>query len=305
MPYRGTAARYHSPVPLFFVGTTPLQRDSLQVSFPHSAVPYRYCPPRRGYQRYHSPTALLSTGAVPPAAPFPGSIIPPQRCCLQVLVPHGATSSRCHVLCCCSLQVLLSPAALFPPGTAALMVPFPPGTMFYSAVPSRYHTPAVLLPPGTTFSWSAPSSLHPNSTAVWIACLNTPFSYTGRPIAILFYSILFYSILFYSILFYSILFYSILFYSVLHIFSTWQCWDTSFVLSHPLTHPTLCLSPAAHAQLSSLEESLHVGSKRCSTACPHLSSSARASFGVQEFSGSFPARLPLARDFGRVKLCCG
>ena len=133
-----------------------------------------------------------------PAAPFSGSTIPPRRCCLQVLVPHSATSSRCHVLCYCSLQVLPPPAAVFPPGTAALMVPFPPGTMFYSAVPSRYHSPAVLLPPGTIVLWSVPSSLHPNSTAVWIVCPNTPFSYTSSPIAMLCYAMLCYAMLCYS-----------------------------------------------------------------------------------------------------------
>lgn len=95
-------------MPLFSIGTTPLQRDYLQVSFPYSAVPYRYCPPRRGYRRYHSPAALLSTGAVPP-----------QRHSREAPFPHGTAAYR-----------YWSP-----------MVPCPPGAMFYAAAPSRYCLP--------------------------------------------------------------------------------------------------------------------------------------------------------------------
>lgn len=134
-----TADRYRSPLSLFSIGTTSLQRNYLQVLFPYSALPYRYYPPQRGYPRYHSPTALLSPGAVPPQrhsqeASFPMALMPtgtgPPWChvlqvpCSVPLLPpgifsphcslpfrhccfNGATSSRYHVLQRCSLQIPL------------------------------------------------------------------------------------------------------------------------------------------------------------------------------------------------------
>lgn len=141
----------------------------------------------------------------------------PQHHSQEAPFPHGAAAYRYWspmvprppgAMFCAAApsRYCLLPAAVLPPGTAVLMVPFPPGTMFYSAVPSRYHPPAVLLPPGARASWSAPSSLHPNSTAMWIVCSNIPVSYPSSPTAILFQSILFHSIMTYDILFPSILF---------------------------------------------------------------------------------------------------
>lgn len=168
-----TTYRYRSPTALFPTGTVPHgavtegttlpQRCSLQVPFPRSAIP----------GKHHSPTALPPTGT----GPLWCHVL--QVPCSMLLLPPGIASPP--------------PPAVFPPGTAALMVPFPPDTMFYSAVPSRYHSPAVLLPPGTVASWSVPSSLHPNSTAIWIVCPTIPFSYTGSPIAVLCYTMLCYS----------------------------------------------------------------------------------------------------------------
>lgn len=98
-------------MPLFSIGTTPLKRNYLQVSFPYSALPYRYCPPWRSYRRYRSAVALLSTGA-----------IPPQRRSWEAPFPHGAAAYR-----------YWSPT-----------VSRPPGAMFCAAAPSRYCLPPLL-----------------------------------------------------------------------------------------------------------------------------------------------------------------